>query len=41
MHADHIDIRKFKFKELNKKYSENKINKYVSGFAFVQLRYAN
>ena len=30
MHADHIDIKKFKMKELNKKYSENKLRKYVS-----------
>ena len=28
--ADHIDIKKFKMKQLNKKYCENKLNKYVS-----------
>ena len=30
MHADHIDIRKFNLKGLNKKYSENKLRKYVN-----------
>jgi hypothetical protein len=30
MHADHIDIRKFNLKKLNKTYSENKVKKYVS-----------
>jgi hypothetical protein len=30
MNADHIDINKFKMKQLNKKYCENKLNKYVS-----------
>lgn len=30
MHADHIDIKKFKLKDLNKKYSENKLRKYVN-----------
>lgn len=29
MHADHLDIKRFKMKELNKKYGENKLNKYV------------
>ena len=27
MHADHIDIKKFKLKDLNKRYSENKLKK--------------
>ena len=30
MHADHIDIKRFNLKGLNKKYGENKLNKYVS-----------
>ena len=30
MHADHIDIRKFNLKGLNKKYAENKLMKYVN-----------